>query len=162
HRSNFLFLEADRLSAARAKNDLAAPIGDRDANQPIIVPQVHCDDAVAAWTREGGERCFLDRALARRHEDEMILVVLFDGEERVDLSALLEWQEAHHGLAARAAACQRQLIDLDPIDLAAVREAQDRVMRVRDEQLLDEILIVDGRRGLSTATAALCVILSER
>src|SRR5581483_2935024 len=53
-------------------------------------------------------------------------------------------------------------VDLQPVDLAAVREAQDRVMRVRDEQLLDEVLVLHRCRGLATAAAPLSLIFGER
>ena len=39
-------------------------------------------------------------------------------------------QQVDHGLAARAAARLRQLVDLQPVHLAAVGEAQQRVVRV--------------------------------
>ena len=58
------------------------------------------------------------------------------------------------GLPRAGAPGLRQLEHPQPVDLAAVGEAQQRVVRVRDEQLLDEVLVLDrggascrGRRG---------------
>ena len=62
-------------------------------------------------------------------------------------------------LAARAAPGLRHLEDPQPVHLAAIREAQQRVVRVRNEQLLDEVLVLDGssppcrdRRGAAPDT----------
>ena len=107
--------------------------------------QLDRDDAGRARPRERGERRLLDRALARRHEHVLVVLELLDRQHRVDALAFLERQQVHDRLAARAAARLRQLVDLEPVDLAAAREAQQRVVRVRDEQLVDEVLVLDAR-----------------
>ena len=99
---------------------------------------------------------------AGRHEHEVLLVVLLHRQQRVDLLALLERQQIHHRLAARAAPGLRQLVDLEPVDLAAVGEAQHGVVGVRDEQLLDEVLVLDRGGGLAASAAALRLVLGER
>ena len=66
------------------------------------------------------------------------------------------------GLPRDAPAGHRQLVDLEPVKLAAAREAQQRVVRVGDEQFLDEILVLHrGRRTAATA-AALRAVLADR
>ena len=91
---------------------------------------------------------FLTVPLAGRHEHEVLLVELLDRQHGVDLLALLQRQQVHHRLAARAAAGLRQLEHLQPVDLAAIGEAQHGIVGVRDEELLDEVLVLDrGRRA---------------
>ena len=65
------------------------------------------------------------------------------------------------GLPARPAARPRHLVDLQPVDLAATRETQQRVVAVRDEQLVDEVLALDLRRRPSAAAAALGLVAVE-
>ena len=81
------------------------------------------------------------------------------GSTAVMRSPSCERQQVHDRLAARAAPGLRQLVDLQPVQLAAAREAQQRVVRVGDEQLVDEILVLDrwsppcrDRRGAAPGT----------
>ena len=85
---------------------------------------------------------FLTVPLARRHEHVFVVLECLDGQHGVDPLALFQRQQIHDRLAARAAPGLRQLVDLQPVSLAAAREAQQGVVRVRDEQLLDEILVL--------------------
>jgi hypothetical protein len=63
-------------------------------------------------------------------------------------------QGSDEWLAARAAASLRQLENPQPIDAAATRETQQRVVRVRNEQLFDEIFVFDrGGRFATTGHA---------
>jgi hypothetical protein len=52
-----------------------------------------------------------------------------------------------------------QRIDLEPVQFAAIRKAQQRVVGVGDEQLVDEILILDAGGGLAATAAALSLIV---
>src|SRR5206468_12538310 len=97
---HFILVEADCLAAARDEDDLALAIGYGYTNEAVIVGQVHGDDSAGARPREGRQGCFLYRALARRHEYEVLLVILFDGQQGVDFLAFLQWEEIHHGLAS--------------------------------------------------------------
>ena len=146
HRPDFALGEADRLAVGRRQQDFALTVGQRHAHQAVGLVERHRDDAVGARTRERRQRRFLDRALRRRHEDEAAVVEFAHGLHRRDALTLAELQQVDDRLAARAAARQRQLLDLEPVALAAVREAQQRIVAVRDEQLVDEVLVLDGGR----------------
>ncbi len=126
-------MEADGLAATGAQNHFALTVGKLDADQAVVVAQVNRDDAAGARPRECGERSFLDGALAGRHEHEMLLVVLLHGQHGVDFLALLQRQQVPHRFAAGVVARLWQLVNLQPIDLAAIGEAQDGVMSVRHE-----------------------------
>src|SRR5207344_2485598 len=65
-------------------------------------------------------------------------------------------------LATAGAAAGGYLVDLQPVELAAVGEAQQVVVRVGDEQALDEVVLLHRRRGLAAAAAALRLVLGER
>ena len=92
----------------------------------------------------------------------MVVVELLDGQHGIDAFALFERQQIDHGFAARAAARLRQLEHALPVDLAAIAEAQDGVVRVRDEELLDEVFVLDRGRRLAAAAAALHLVFGDR
>ena len=113
--------------------------------------------------RENAESgVFFDGSLGRCHEHEMRLVELADREHGRDALAFGELQEVHDRLAARAPARERQLVHLEPVALPAVGEAQERVVAVRDEELVDEVLVLDGRRHLALAAAPLGFVVGDR
>src|SRR5690606_23702527 len=93
---------------------------------------------------------------------ELVFLEFMNGQHRVDALALLERQQIDDRSAARAAARLRQLIDLEPVQLARAGKTQQRVVCVRDEQLVDEILVLDGRRGLATPAAPLSLVSGDR
>src|SRR6185312_3223283 len=62
HRPYFGLGEANRLAAAGHEDDLALSIGERDPDQPVVVGQIHGDDAAGARARERRERSLLHRA----------------------------------------------------------------------------------------------------
>src|SRR6185437_378407 len=161
HRAHLLLVEADRLAATRAEDDLPLSVGERDADEPVIVVQIDCDDAACARPRERGERRLLHRALFGGHEDEVLLIEALHRQNRVDLLAFLERQEIHHRPPARAAAGERELVDLQPVDLPAVGEAKHRVVSVRDEELLDEILVLDRGRRAAPPSPPLRLVLRD-
>jgi len=84
------------------------------------------------------------------------------GSRRVDLLALAQRQQIHHGAAAGIATCLRHFVHLQPVHFAAVGEAQHGVVRVRDEQLLHEIFVFHRSRRFTAAAAALRLIFSQR
>ena len=86
----------------------------------------------------------------------------FTGSRALIFSPSLERQQVHHRLAARAAPGLGQLVDLEPVHLAAVGEAQHRVVGVGDEQLLDEVLVLDRGGGLAAPAAPLRLVFGER
>jgi len=65
------------------------------------------------------------------------------GNSALIFSPSLERQTGHIGLAARAASGCGSSLHLEPVHLAAVGKAQHGVVRMRDEQLLDEVLVLD-------------------
>ncbi len=105
---------------------------------------------------------FLTVPFAGGHENVAAFLELADGQHRRDALAVVERQQVDDGLAARAAARLRQLVDLEPVELPAVREAEQRVVRVGDEQLLDEILVLHRGGRLAAPAAALRAVLADR
>ncbi len=84
------------------------------------------------------------------------------GRHRVDALFLFQRQQVDDGLAAADVAGLGQLVDLQPVDSAATGEAQQRVVRVGDEQLVDEIFVLDPGRRLAGAAAPLGLVAVQR
>jgi hypothetical protein len=106
-------------------------------------------------------RSLLYRAARSRHEDESVFLELLDGQQRRDSLPLVERQQIHDRLAAGAASRLWQLIDLEPVELTCRGEAEQRVVRVGDEQLLDEVLVLDRGRRLAATAATLRLVFAD-
>jgi hypothetical protein len=48
-----------------------------------------------------------------------------------------------------------------PVNLAKIREAQDRGMSTRNQQVLDKILVFDSRRTSARSASSLGLIISQ-
>ena len=83
-------------------------------------------------------------------------------QDGVDLFALFQREEIDDRLAAAGAAALRRFVNLQPVAAAAVGEAQDVVVGIGDEQVIDEILILDRRRLLAATAAALGAVVGKR
>src|SRR5690606_13142711 len=123
HRAHVVLVEADRLATARAQDDLLRAISDVGGDEAIVWIELDRDDAGLTRPRERIERSLLHRSRRGRHEHELVLFELVDGQHGIDTLAFLQRQEVYDRLATRATACLRQLIDLEPIELAGAREA---------------------------------------
>ncbi|MNK90865.1 hypothetical protein D3C87_1109340 [compost metagenome] len=129
-------------------------VGQVGADQVVAVVKVDGDDAGLARVGEIGQRGLLDRAARRRHEDVVIFAEFLDRQHHRDLLAVSQREHVHDRLAAGIARALRHFPDLQPVHAAAVREAQQEVVRIGDEQLVDPVVFLH-RRGLLAASAAL-------
>src|SRR5205085_2452233 len=101
---------------------------------------------IAEYTRHGRGTQGMIAIQTSERNGKVVAATLVAGEDRVDALVVLDLDEVHDRLAAAGAAALRHLVHLEPVDLALVREAQHEVVRVRDEELLDEVVFL-GRRG---------------
>jgi hypothetical protein len=108
------------------------------------------------------KRRLLHGAAAGRHEDVVVFVELPDRQHCRDLLAFHQREQIHDGFAARVARAFRHLIDLEPVNAAATGEAQDVIVRVGDEQLIDEIVFLHCSCLLAATATALRAVIGER
>ncbi len=166
HRPHVVLVEAHRLAAVGEQHHVVVAVGQCRADQVVAGVEVDGDDAGLARVGKLVERGLLDRAERSRHEH---IVVGREAAELAgqrqhdgDLLARLQREHVDDGLAAAGARALRHFPDLDPVDAAAVAEAQDPVVRVGDEELVDPVVLL-GLRGLLAAPAALlCAVLGQR
>ena len=67
----------------------------------------------------------------------------------------------YDGAPAGGAAGLRQVIDLEPVHLAAAGEAQDGVVGVGHQHALDEVFILHAGRRLAATTTALGLVITS-
>ena len=138
------------------------PVGERNTHQSVVIPQIHGNDAGSARARERRKLGLFDRSIARGHKHIAIGIVLLDGQHCVDLLTLAQRQEVDDGLATRAATGQGQFVHIEPIDFAAIGEAQQRVVGIGHKQLFDEVFVLDGRGRLAATAPTLRLIVGHR
>src|SRR6056297_2804816 len=162
HSPNIRLAETDGLATAREQHDVAVAVREGHVYEVVARAQIDGDDAVGARPRERIQRRLLDRALTRGEEDEFARLEVAHRQHCVDALFLLQRQQIHDGLAPRAAAGLRQLVDLQPVRLAPAGEAQQRVVGVGDEQVVDEVLVLHARGRPPLAAPALRLIRIQR
>ena len=162
HRAHVLLVEPGRLAGVGDEDDVVAAAGDLGADQEVTLVEDDGDDAGLARVGEVGQGRLLDRALGSGHEHVAVVGKFLDRQDGVDLLALLEREEIDDRLAAALPPALRRFVHLEPVHAAAVGEAQDVVVRVGDEQVVDEIVFLDLRRLLAAAAAPLRAVVGER
>src|SRR4029079_9773497 len=162
HRANVTFLEAHRLAAGAEQHDVVLAVGQRGADQEVAVVEIDRDDAGGTGPRKIGQRRLLDRPLGRRHEHEAVADELLDRQDRGDLLVLEQRHQVDDRLPARDAAALRNVVHLEPVHAPAVGKAEDEIVRVGDEQVVDEIVLLGSGRLLPPAAAPLCAVLGAR
>src|SRR3989449_4333894 len=78
------------------------------------------------------------------------------------LLAFLQREHVDDRLAAAGAAAGGHFVHLEPVQPAAVREAQQVIVRMRDEQALDEVVLLHRGGHLAAAAAALGAVVGKR
>ena len=113
----------------------------------------------------GDEVGLLDHALARAHDDELLILLareLLDREQRGDLLAFFHRHQVDDRLALAAGPDVGDLVDLEPVGAAAVGEDHDVGVGGGDEQVADEILFARPHADAALAAAALRAVGGDR
>ena len=108
------------------------------------------------------QRRLLDGAAAGNHDDETLVVIFLNRQNRADTFVSAKWQEIHNRFATRAATRLRNLVNLEPVHLAKTGETQQRVMRIGNEQAVDEIFVLHFRCRSTPPAAFLRLIIVDR
>ena len=119
---------------------------------PPFIGRLYCSSGV-----------FFTRPVARGHHQVMVgLEKSRTARQSAILLAFGEVEQVDDRPAAAFAAQLRQVVDLLPIDLAAVGEEQQIVVRAGDEQVLDRIFVFGLGPLQPLAAAALGAIGARR
>src|SRR5215217_1591075 len=160
HRSCVGLLEADALPVAGDDNELVALRGVADGDQLVLAGEVDRDDPIALQGRlvlqEPG---LLDDASLGREEQILGLPELFGRENGSYVLALREGQHVGDVPAFGSPAHARELVDLEPVDLALVGKEEHVVVRRRNKEVVDVVALFELHPGDADPAAAL---LAER
>ncbi len=133
-------------------------IGNRNADQIIVFIQVDRDDAALHRTGEIGQAGLLHRTVGRGKKHVFVLDKLGDRQNRIDLLTVFQRQQINDRLAARSRTSLRHIVYLHPVHAPLIGEAQDEIMGIGDEQVVDEVIILVLGCLTAAATALLRTI----
>ena len=107
------------------------------------------------------EARLLDDALLRGHEEVSVRIEPFDLNDRRDFLVLVKLQQVDDGRALRRAAGLGNLVCLEMVDAAAVREEQNRIVRRRNQEILDKVFLLRRHALDALASAVLAAVRIE-
>src|ERR1051325_11353897 len=159
HRPNLGLVEADRLALARDEHDVVRPARVEHVDKRVVLAQLDRDDPVRLQRRVVVlELRLLDDPLLRREDEVLRLLVISRRDHRAYLLALGERQQVDDRAALRLARPERQLVNLEAVDLPDRREEEQVVVRRGDEQGLDVVLVLEVHAHDADPAAALLAV----
>ena len=159
HRANVFLRKPNRFARVRKKHHVVLAVRDRSANQKITRIEIHRNNSGGASIAKITEWGLLDGSSSGRHEHIVLVIKRFDRQNDRNLLAVHEGEAVNDRTSTRCARPLRDLVDLHPVNPAAIRKAQQRVMRIRDEELIDPVILTGSGRLTPAATPTLSAIL---
>ena len=139
HRPGVGFGEANRHALARAEHDFVAGPDQGHVDQRVAFFQVDADHAALPRPAVFRQLRLLDQTVLRGHEQVRVLFEVANRDHALDF--LLGLERQHVGDRPPAAGPRRfgNVVDLEPVTLPAVGEAEQVGVRRCDEEVLDEV-----------------------
>ena len=166
HGAHIVFVKAHGLACVREQHHVVLAVGQRCANQVVAFVQAHGNDAGLARVAEFVQSGLLHGAHAGGHEDVVVFreaaVITRERQHHVDLFAFLQREHVDDGAATRVARTRGNFPDLEPVHAATVGEAQQVVVRVRNEQLVNPVVFLGLCGLLAAATTLLGAVFRQR
>ena len=163
HRSHRLLGEARGVAGLRDQQHVVVAGGQPHLHQLVAVADLDRDDPVRPDRRVvGGELGLLDQALRGREDQVLALAEVACRLHGHHPLLVAQRQHVHQGAALRGARALRQLVDLEPIHLAAVGEEEHPVVRRADVQVLDVVALLEVHPHHADAAAALLAVGRKR
>ena len=119
-------------------------------------------DAVGAHVAVGREQRLLHRALPGGEDEALVVGELAHRHQRRDLLVGLDGDAVDHRLAPRRAARLRDLVHLEPVELARVGEEEQVVVGAGDEEVLDPVVVLEVGPVEAPAAAPLPLVGGDR
>ena len=163
HRPGVALAEADGEAGMRDHQDLVVRVDPADRDELVVLADVDRDDPVGLDRRVvERELGLLDDAVAGPERQVRRLGEVARREHGLDALVLAQRQHVAEVAALRRAAGLRQVVDLRAVDLAAVREEQQVVVRRAHEEVLDVVVVLEVHAGDADPAAALLAVGRER
>ena len=133
------------------------------ADELVALAHLDRDDPVGLQRRVvRPELRLLDDAVLRAEHEVLRLAEIARLHDRAHRLALPERQQVDDRATLRLARAERQLVHLQPVDLAHVREEEDVVVRRGDEEMLDVVLVLQLHPHHADAAALLLLVRGHR
>ena len=143
--------------------DVVFARGEPHLDQLVAVADLDRDDPVGADRRVVGEELgFLDQALGGGEGEVLVLLEVAGRDHRHHLLAFAQRQQVDQRAAFRVPRALRQLVDLEPVDLAAVGEEEQEVVGRADVEVLDVVVLFEVHPHHPDAAAVLLAVGGER
>src|SRR5579864_5842469 len=163
HRTHFSLMETDGLAELRDHEDVVVARGVTNADELVALSHLDGDDPVRTQRSVvGHELGLLDDAVLRAEDEVLRLAEVTGLHDRTHLLPLAEGQEVHDRAAFRLARAERQLVHLEPVDLADIAEEENVVVRRGDEEMLDVVVLLEIHAHDTDAAALLLAVGSDR
>ena len=134
-----------------------------DGDELVVVAHLDRDDPVGL--ERGvvrGKLRLLDDPVLRREHEVLRLLEVARLDHGAHLLVLAEREQVLDRPPLRLARAERELVHLQPVDLADVREEEDVVVRRGDEQVLDVVVVLQLHPHHADAAAALLTVRGHR
>ena len=163
HRAHVALVEADRLAAAGDHQDVVVAVGEPDADELVVLAHLDRDDPVRLQRRVVLEELgLLDDAGLGREEEVLGLLEVAGRDHGLHLLVLTEREQVDDRASLRLARAERELVHLQPVDLADGGEEEDVVVRRGDEEVLDVVLVLQVHPHHADAAAPLLAVGGDR
>ena len=162
HLAHVGLLEPQSPSLPRGQEDLLGAIGHLGLDERVSLRDVHRDDAVSTGIAVSREHRLFDPALSGGHDEELGLIERLHGNDRGDAFGRPNAEKIDDRAATGRSTSLWDLVHLQPVASPRVGEEEDVAVRRRDEQVFDEILLLGGHPGNTTAASALPTVRADR
>ena len=158
HCTNLVLVKADGLALVGGDQDVLLAVGQTNVNQCVVLVEVERTQTRAADVLQVAQHDTLCNTLTGDEEQELIVRKLLYREHCGDFFAVFQFQQVNNVHALSRTSGLRNLVALQLVNLAAIREEQDGVMRGCGEDILCEVLLTGAHCGNTAAAAALCAV----
>src|SRR6267143_4947430 len=153
HVAHVLLVEPDAHAVARGEDDVVLAVGHLHVDELVALLNVDRVDARGARVPVGREHRLFHHALLGGEEEVLVLGELPHGHQGGEALVGLHRDAADDRLPPRGAGRLGDLVHLEPVAVAALGEEHQVVVRRRDEQVLDPVVVL-GVGGRDAAAAA--------
>ncbi|SUD25102.1 Uncharacterised protein [Paenibacillus macerans] len=125
----------------RAHDDFLLAVGQLHVDQPVVLAQIHGNQAAFADVDVIFDRRLFDDPLLGRKEQVFVLIKTLDLDHRIDGLALFDLDQVDDRRTARRTAQLRNFVSFQAVGFAAVGEEHQIMVGVRHEQMLHKVII---------------------
>ena len=130
HGADFIFGEADNLTAVAEEHDVMLAVGHGSAHQNVAFKQIDRVDTGSSLVLEVADRCLLDRTVSSGHEDiEVFGVVLIGNRQNSrDFFVVRQFKHIDDRTALRRGRAFGHIPNVEPMQTALRGEAKQHVV----------------------------------